>query len=120
MLPLKKRLKQLLSIIGITQNEINKNCFTYFKFSPLNSLSKNFVNCSRPTGSLRSSRKLKLHRFTRFDEMSLLKKEKFCHDFMKEQNYLQTYAFFSASHNSVFSEIHGFGRSGGDRKKSNS
>lgn len=45
---------------------------TYFKFSPLNSLSRNLENCSRPTGSIRSSRKLKPHRFTRFRDTSLL------------------------------------------------
>lgn len=45
----------------------------YFKFSPLNSLSKNLENCSRPTGSINSSRKLKPHRFTRLRDTSLLK-----------------------------------------------
>lgn len=45
---------------------------THFKFSPLYSFSRNFVNCSLPAGSFSNSRKLKLHRFTRRSGTSFL------------------------------------------------
>lgn len=68
----------------------------YFKFSPLNSLSKNLTKCSCPIGSCSSSCKPKAHLFTLLADMSL--------------------ACFSCSQSSGLSDIHGFGYSGATKK----
>lgn len=70
----------------------------YLRFSPLNSLSKNFMKCSRPIGSCKSSFRLKAQRFTLLADMS--------------------FAVLSWSHISVLSEIHGLGYSGATKKLS--
>lgn len=52
--------------------EIEEKSYSHLRFSPLNSLSRKRTNCSRPTGSWRSSWRLNAHRFTLLADISFL------------------------------------------------